>query len=101
MCSQSTERSRHQRRNSDGRWGGLRQRVRSAGSESGSALVEVALCLPLLVVTMVGVADFARVFYTSIELNNAARAGAQFGAYTLARSGDTGGMQSTAKGAVN
>jgi Flp pilus assembly protein TadG len=77
------------------------QRVRSAGSDSGSALVELALCLPLLVLTMVGVADFARVFYTSIELNNAARAGAQYGAYTLARSGDISGMQTKATGAVN
>ena len=100
MCAQAAERSSHQRRSPD-EGGGLSQRGRAAGSDSGSALVELALCLPLLVLTMVGVTDFARVFYTSIELNNAARAGAQYGAYTLARSGDTLGMQTTATGAVN
>jgi Flp pilus assembly protein TadG len=73
----------------------------AVASESGSALVELALCLPLLILLMLGTADFARVFYTSIELNDAARAGAQYGAYTLARSGDTAGMQSTAMSAVN
>ena len=70
-------------------------------SECGSALVELAICLPLLVLTMVGAADFARVFYTSIELNSAARAGAQYGASNLARSGDTSGMQTAATSAVN
>ena len=70
-------------------------------SDRGSALVELAVCLPLLVLMMVGAADFARVFYTSIELNNAARAGAQYGASNLARSGSTSGMQAAATGAVN
>jgi len=56
---------------------------------------------PMLVLLMVGAADFARVFYTSIELNSAARAGAQYGASNLARSGDTSGMQTKATGAVN
>src|SRR4051812_37857246 len=70
-------------------------------SERGSALVELAFCLPVLILTFVGAADFARVFYTSIALNNAARAGAQYGAAGLANSGDTSGMQSAATGAVN
>ena len=62
--------------------------------------MELAVCLPLLVLMMVGAADFARVFYTSIELNNAARAGAQYGASNLACSGDTSGMQNAAKAAA-
>ncbi len=49
-------------------------------SESGAALVELAVALPVLVAVLVGTADFARVFYTSIQLTNAARAGAQYGA---------------------
>jgi Flp pilus assembly protein TadG len=67
----------------------------------GSALVELAICLPVLVMTIVGIVDFARVFYTAIELQNAARAGAQYGAYNLAQSGSNATMQTTATGAVN
>jgi Flp pilus assembly protein TadG len=65
---------------------------RPVNSETGSALVELAVSLPLLVLILVGTADFARVFYTAIELTNAARAGAQYGAYNPANSGDIPGM---------
>lgn len=68
--------------------------------ESGGALVELAVSLPLLALILVGTADFARVFYTSIELNNAARAGAQFGAQGLAESGNIALMQSSATSAA-
>src|SRR5260221_3845737 len=44
--------------------------------ERGSALVELAIALPLLVAVLVGTTDFARVFYLATELTNAARAGA-------------------------
>lgn len=77
----------------------LRRRV--VTSERGSALVEMAVCLPILLLLLFGSIDFGRVFYTSMELNNAARAGAQYGAFNLARSGNTATMQSTATGAVN
>lgn len=70
-------------------------------SDAGSALVELAVVLPLLVLLMVGTIDFARVFYTGIELTNAARAGAQFGAYNPAQSGNIAGMQAAATGSVN
>jgi Flp pilus assembly protein TadG len=71
------------------------------GSDAGSALVELALTLPILVFAMVCAADFARVFYTAMELTNAARAGAQYGAINPAQSGDIAGMQTTATGSVN
>jgi len=77
------------------------QRLRRAGLEEGSALVELAVCLPLLALILVGTADFARVFYTTIQLTNAARAGAQFGAASSTQSGDTAGMQTTAMTAIN
>src|SRR3954453_3178753 len=70
-------------------------------SDAGSALVELAVTLPLLVLLMVGVCDFARVFYMGMELTNAARAGAQYGAYNPAQSGNIAGMQTTATGSVN
>ena len=74
---------------------------RHVAADQGSALVELAVALPVLVLLLLGAADFARVFSTSIALTDAARAGAQYGAYSLARSTDTGGMQSTAQAAVN
>jgi len=57
-------------------------RVRSA---AGAALVELAVTLPVLTLILIGAADFGRVFYYSIELTSAARAGAQYAAYNDAR----------------
>jgi hypothetical protein len=53
---------------------------RGSSSERGAALVEIAVALPVLIALLIGTIDFARVFYLTIELTNAARAGAQFGA---------------------
>src|SRR5260221_9332663 len=54
----------------------------------------------MLVLILVGAVDFARVFYTAIELTNGARAGAQYGAFTPARSSDFPGMQNAATAAA-
>lgn len=70
-------------------------------SDTGGALVELAVVLPLLVVVFVGTADFARTFYLAMELTNGARAGAQYGSYSAATSGDTSGMQTTAIAAMS
>ena len=69
------------------------------GTEGG-ALVELAVSLPILVVILAGTVDFARVFNMSVSLQNAARAGAQYGAYSVANSGDTSTMQTTATGSI-
>ncbi len=69
-------------------------------SETGGALVELAVALPVLVLVFVGTVDFARVFYMSISLNAAARAGVQFGAHGPVNSGDFLGMESIAKSAT-
>jgi Flp pilus assembly protein TadG len=60
----------------------------------------LAVALPVLVVVFVGAIDFARVFYTSMALTNAARAGVQYGAHDAIRSADTVGMKSTAESAT-
>ena len=70
-------------------------------ADTGGALVELALVMPVLVLIFVGTVDFGRVFYTSQSLNNAARAGAQYGASSPARSGDFAGMEATAVAATN
>lgn len=74
----------------------LRPDRRRLSAADGAAMVELALTLPLLVVVLLGAADFARLFYRSIELTNAARAGAQYGAQSPAKSADTAGMKSAA-----
>lgn len=73
---------------------------RVARSEAGSALVELAVALPLLVAVLAGTIDFSRVFYASIALTNAARAGAQYGAFSTAQSGNFGTMQTTATNSI-
>ena len=74
---------------------------RGVRSDAGNALVELAVALPLLVLTLIGTADFARVFYDAIELSNAARAGAQYGAANLANAGNVANMQTIATSAIN
>jgi Flp pilus assembly protein TadG len=79
-----------------------RTRVRiGGGSECGSALVELAVVLPLLVLILVAAADFARVFYTANVLTSAARAGAQWGARTSSSYTDASGMQTIALSITN
>jgi Flp pilus assembly protein TadG len=77
----------------------LVRRFSSGGSERGAAFVELAVTLPLLVVVVLGTIDFGRVFYTTMELNNAARAGAQYGAQNLATASDIAGMNAAATAA--
>ena len=49
-------------------------------SDSGAALVEMAVVMPLLLLMVLGVGDFGRVHYRAITLSHAARAGAAYGA---------------------
>jgi Flp pilus assembly protein TadG len=48
-------------------------------SDCGQSLVELALMIPVLGMLLFGAIDFGRGYYLSIEVTNAARAGAQFG----------------------
>ena len=50
------------------------------GNRKGGAAVELAVVFPLLLLLIVGVVDYGRVFYTSVTVANAARAGAEYGA---------------------
>jgi Flp pilus assembly protein TadG len=70
-------------------------------NEAGSALVELAVSLPLLLLIFFGTADFARVIYLGNALTNAARAGAQFGSVskTSASASNISNIQSTAQAA--
>lgn len=70
----------------------------SRNSQRGASIVEVALMTPFLLLLLIGVIDFGRAFYDSIELENAARAGAQYGAINPT---DTAGMVTAAKNDAN
>ena len=66
-------------------------------ASSGQSVVEFALVAPVLALLLVAVADFGRVFYTAIELNNAARAGTQYGIQSPANGADVAGMEQAAQ----
>jgi hypothetical protein len=69
---------------------------RRDASQRGAAFVELVVSLPVLIVLLVGITDFARVFYMAIELTNAARAGVQFGAKNQGSSTDDDLMEAAA-----
>ena len=62
----------------------------------GQAAVEFALVVPVLVVLLMIVGEFLRVYHTTIELNNAARAGVQYGINSPANASNLQGMQQAA-----
>lgn len=65
--------------------------------ETGQALVEAALTLPMLLVLILGAAELARVAYMSIEVSNAAEAGALYGSRNDGTAVDTTGIQTAAQ----
>jgi Flp pilus assembly protein TadG len=50
----------------------------------------------VMMALMLGAADFSRLFFASIAVNNAARAGAQYGSQNLVTAADAAGMQAAA-----
>jgi Flp pilus assembly protein TadG len=68
-------------------------RVIAAGrTESGQALIELALTLPLLFLLLLGAAEFGRLAYMAIEVSEAAKAAAQYGSQNTSFAFDTAGM---------
>ena len=66
-------------------------------SDSGAALTELAVVMPLLLLMVLGVGDFGRVLYSAITLSHAARAGAAYGAQSIGHTGDAAGIQQAAE----
>lgn len=58
----------------------------------GQSAVEFAMIASIVLIVLLAVADFGRMFYVSIALNNAARAGAQYGSQSLITAADSSGM---------
>ena len=48
--------------------------------ENGQAVVEVAVCLPLLLLLLLGIIDFGWIFYNQMSVETASREGARYAA---------------------
>jgi Flp pilus assembly protein TadG len=80
------------------RWPNANRRsAKRRPSERGQSAVEMALGSVVLVVLLLVTADFGRLFYVSVGVANAARAGAQYGSKSLATAADSSGMITAAK----
>jgi Flp pilus assembly protein TadG len=83
----------------------LKSRFRSASrrllecirSDSAQALVELAFVLPVASFLLVGTIEIGRLANTSIVVNQAARAGVQYGAQNRVTASDTAGMTQAAQ----
>lgn len=72
-------------------------RNRAAGRRSrGSAIAEMVVIAPLLLLILVGLIEAGRIGDYAIKVGNAARAGVQYGALSLGSAGDAPGMQNAA-----
>jgi Flp pilus assembly protein TadG len=69
-------------------------------AESGQALVEAALALPLLALILLGGISLGQAAYASIEVENAAKAGVQYGTQSGVTAPDTTGIQNAASAAA-
>ncbi|MCH7699183.1 MAG: pilus assembly protein, partial [Chloroflexi bacterium] len=56
---------------------GVRNRTRGRGDRAQS-LVEFALVAPFLIILMLGVIDYGRVYFAYVSVTNGARTGADF-----------------------
>ncbi|HTV72801.1 MAG TPA: TadE/TadG family type IV pilus assembly protein [Candidatus Acidoferrales bacterium] len=65
-------------------------------AQRGQALVELAVFVPFLMLVVVGLIDVGRYTYYSIQVNNAARAGAQYGAQNTTSANSSTGITSAA-----
>jgi Flp pilus assembly protein TadG len=66
--------------------------IRDSRNDTGSALLELALVVPIFVLLFTGAAEFGRLAYAAIEVTNAARAGAAYGVQNHATASDVTGM---------
>ena len=62
----------------------------------GQAIAEMAAVTPVLVLLLLAAVDFGRLYYTNIEVVNAARAGAQYGSQSVTTAANAPGMRAAA-----
>ncbi len=66
------------------------------GWRAGQVAVEIAIVAPLLALVLVVCADFGRIFYATVEVDNAARAAAQYASQSTTTAGNTTNIQQAA-----
>jgi len=64
--------------------------------DRGQTMLEFALVLPCLMLLSVGIVELGRAIYNTIEVNNAATAGVEYGSQSSQTGVDTAGMQDAA-----
>ena len=64
--------------------------------EEGSALVELAISMPLLTLMLLGAVEFAMFAYASIEVVNAAHSAAVYASFGQSALSDSGGISNAA-----
>lgn len=90
--------SRRHRRCPRRLWVCVLAHCRGLGGESGSALVELAVVVAFLgIPLLLGTAEMASLVYDSIEISNAANAGAAYGMQSLTFASNTSGMTTAAQ----
>jgi Flp pilus assembly protein TadG len=73
--------------------------IRLLHAETGGALVEMALCIPLIgAPLLIGTVEAGIAIYDSIEVSNAAHAGTAYGMMSSTFAADSAGMTAAAKG---
>jgi Flp pilus assembly protein TadG len=70
--------------------------IRRAPEDSGQAIVELALTLPLLFLLLFGAFELGRLAYAAIEVSNAAHAGVQYGSQSRSTANDDANMKQAA-----
>jgi Flp pilus assembly protein TadG len=64
--------------------------------EDGGAIVEFALTMPFLILLLLGAVELSRVAFAAIQITNASRAAAQYGAQNTNSAADSTGMATAA-----
>lgn len=62
-------------------------------NEDGQAMVEFALCLPILLLILCGIIDFGWMFYNQLALNNVCREGARYAVVNTAEDHSTDAIE--------
>jgi Flp pilus assembly protein TadG len=70
--------------------------MRRRHAQRGTAMVELAVTLPMLAMLMIGLIEVGRYTYYAIMAAHAARAAVQYGAQNLITAADTTGMKNAA-----
>ena len=71
----------------------MRRRTRY---QRGQSLVEFALLLPILLIIVLGVTDFGRLYFAYVSVTNAARNGAHYASASTEKAADLDGIRGAA-----